>query len=141
MPKMPNRRTLRSIVMDAISDREGFDDPTIADETARTIVNHKALLARLADDAPPMDEETKDALALACLHARIWRESYVEAWQDTGEGEIILKAKQDVERIDRTEKAIGMRYLRMADMPENQGKLVPLDQIRSLHNPKNIDLM
>ena len=83
MAKMPTRIILRSIVMDAISDREGFNDPSIAEETANTIANHEALLLRLADDAPPLDDESKDALALACFHARIWRESYVDSWLPT----------------------------------------------------------
>ncbi|WP_298847173.1 hypothetical protein [uncultured Salinicola sp.] len=130
MAKMPPRRILRSIVMDAISDREAFDDPSIEEETRKTIEAHRSLLLRLADDQPAMDGDTKDALALACLHARIWRESYVDSWIHTGEGDIILKARQDVERVDRTEKALGFRYRSMADVIESREKYLTLDQIR-----------
>ena len=66
MANMPPRRILRSIVMDAISDREAFDDPSIEEETRKTIEAHRSLLLRLADDQPAMDGDTKDALALAC---------------------------------------------------------------------------
>jgi len=132
MAKMPPRRILRSIVMDAISDREAFDDPSIEEETRKTIEAHRTLLLRLADDQPAMDEDTKDGLALACLHARIWRESYVDSWIHTGEREIILKARQDVERVDRTEKALGFRYRNMADVIESREKYLTLDQIRGV---------
>jgi len=130
MANMPPRRILRSIVMDAISDREAFDDPSVEEETRETIEAHRALLLRLADDQPAMDGDTKDALALACLHARIWRESYINSWIHTGERDIILKARQDVERVDRTERALGFRYRTMADMIKSRGKSISLDQIR-----------
>ena len=131
MAKMPTRIILRSIVMDAISDREGFNDPSIAEETANTIANHEALLLRLADDAPPLDDESKDALALACFHARIRRESYVDSWLPTGEKDIILKARQDVERIDRTERALGFRYRPHADIASETAEMLSLNDIRS----------
>ena len=131
MAKMPTRIILRSIVMDAISDREGFNDPSIAEETANTIANHEALLLRLADDAPPLDDESRDALALACFHARIWRESYVDSWIHTSEKDIILKARQDVERIDRTERALGFRYRHHADIASEGAISIPLSEIRS----------
>lgn len=130
MTNMPPRRILRSIVMDAISDREAFDDPSVEEETRETIEAHRALLLRLADDQPAMDGDTKDALALACLHARIWRESYIDSWIHTGERDIILKARQNVERVDRTERALGFRYRTMADMIKSRGKSISLDQIR-----------
>ena len=130
MPKLPPRRILRSIVEDAISDREGFDDPDIAEETARTIEAHRTLLLRLADDAPPLDDEARDALAFACFHARIWRESYVDSWIHTGEKEIILQARQAVERIDRTEKALGLRYRSTAELLETTAESVTLDELR-----------
>jgi len=130
MANMPPRRILRSIVMDAISDREAFDDPSVEEETRETIEAHRALLLRLADDQPAMDGDTKDALALACLHARIWRESYIDSWIHTGERDIILKARQNMERVDRTERALGFRYRTMADMIKSRGKSISLDQIR-----------
>lgn len=129
MSKLPPRRILRSIVMDAISDREGFNDPSIADETAATIRGHKALLERLSDNAPPLDEEAKDSLALACLHARIWRESYVDSWLSTGEKNIILRARQDVHKIDRVEKALGFRYRMQADVEMANAKTISLADI------------
>lgn len=133
MPKLPNRRILRSIVEDAISDREGFNDPDITDETRRSIEAHRTLLRRLADNSPPLDDEAKDALALACFHARIWRESYVDSWAHTGEKEIILQARQAVERIDRTEKALGLRYRSTAELLETTAESVTLDELRRRH--------
>lgn len=131
MSKMPPRRILRSIVMDAISDREGFDDAPIARETAETIEAHQSLLMRLANDTPPLDKSTKKALALACVHARLWRESYVDAWSHTGEKVIILKAKLEVERIDKTESALGFCYRGSADIAAESAGWITLDEIRA----------
>lgn len=131
MAKLPPRRVLRSIVMDAISDRQGFSDPMIDRETASIINAHKALLLQLADDAPMLDDKSRDALALACFHARIWRESYVDSWVHTGEKDIILKARQDVERIDRTERALGFRYRQHADIALEGARSVSLNDLRS----------
>jgi len=130
MTGMPPRRILRSIVLDAISDRRAMEDPEIAEETARIIDAHRRLHDRLADDAPPLDDEARDALALACLHARIWRESYVDSWAHTNEKAIILQARQAVQRIDRTERALGFRY-RLASECLEGCEMVSIDELRS----------
>lgn len=116
MPKMPPRRNLRSIVYDAIRDREAFDDPTVEDETKEQLARYGALMERLANDAPALDEAAKDHLAMACHHARNWRESLLDAWIGTDDRAVILECRQDIDRITRTEKALGMRYRRQADV-------------------------
>ena len=137
MAKLPPRRTLRSIVQDAISDREEFDDATIATQTSDIIVRYNAFLPRLADDAPPLSPDDINLLASACMHARIWREGYVDSWIATGEKAIILKARQDVDRVTRTEEALGVvrHWSRGGPMPEGM-RNVPLTEImaRSIPN-------
>lgn len=108
MRALPKRRVLRSIVQDAISDREEFSDPDIAEQTAATIASYHDLLPRLADDAPPLSEADRRILASACGNARIWREGYKDAWVGTGEKRILHDAQIDIDRVTRTEEALGL---------------------------------
>ena len=117
--KMPPRRVLRSIVEDAISDRAEFTDIEKREETAAQVASYKKLLEHINNYARPLDEEDKEVLALACFHARIWRESYLEAWAGTGEKAIIADCKHDIARIDRVEKALGTRIRFAHEMTEN----------------------
>lgn len=112
MVKLPPRRILRAIVEDAISDRQAIDD----ENGPADIAAHRALLPKLANTAPPLDDEAKDALAFACLHARLWRESYVESWLGTKDKAVIAQARRDVDKITRTETALGFRYRSKADV-------------------------
>ena len=105
---LPPRRILRSIVSDAISDRETFDDVSVAEYTKKTLAEYRAVLKNLAADAPPLSVDDLRVLTNACRHARIWRESLYDAWIHTGEKAILLSARQDIERIDRTEAALGV---------------------------------
>lgn len=107
--KLPPRRILRSIVQDAISDREEMDDDSIRDRTAAHIASYEALLLRLADTAPPLTDADREVLVDACRHARIWREGLVDSWRNTGEKAIILGCRQDVDRVTRTQDALGVR--------------------------------
>lgn len=106
--KLPPRKILRSIVEDAISDREEMQDADPSDETRALIGEYRAFIPRLADDAPPLSEDDKDILVKACHHARIWREGYLDAWINTGDKPIILAARQDIDRVKRTEEALGV---------------------------------
>lgn len=119
--KLPPRRVLRSIVEDAISDREEFDDEMVRDETKAIIARYREFLPRLADSAPPLSKEDHDLLVTACRHARIWREGYVESWLGTGEKRIILEARQDVDRVTRTEDALGVVRHWLNGGPEPEG--------------------
>lgn len=115
MSKMPPRHVLRSIVEDAISDREGLCDETIKDETRASIVSYRDLLGTLAKERQALTEADREVLKQACLHARIWRESYLESWLNTGDKQVIHEAGQDVDRITRTEAALGGRYMTALD--------------------------
>ncbi len=106
--KLPPRRILRSIVSDAISDREDFDDTTVAECTRKTLAEYRAMLEKLSANAPPLGEHDMRILINACRHARIWRESYYDAWIHTGDKAVLLSAKQDIERVERTEAALGV---------------------------------
>ena len=106
--KLPPRRVLRSIVQDAINDREEMEDPEIRDRTLAQLAGYRDFLPRLSDNAPPLSAEDRKLLVTACMHARIWRAGYAEAWAGTGDLAVIQKAKQDVARIDRTEEALGV---------------------------------
>jgi len=110
MGKLPKRRILRVIVHDAIGDREEFKDPSIVDETEETIRKYRALLVSLGDNDPPLTTEMKDTLAQACHHARYWREGFLDAIAHTGDKDLILKTKQEIAQIDRTEVALGVSY-------------------------------
>ena len=131
MAKLPPRRILRSIVEDAISDREEYEDAHSREKTSDLIRRYKALVPRLADDAPPLSDGDRSLLGTACMHARIWRESYVDSWRHTGEKAIILSARQDVERVTRTEEALGIvRHWTMGGpMPEGV-RSVPINELR-----------
>lgn len=107
---LPKRAKLRAIVEDAINDREGFDDPSMKQETAATIASYKVLLKSLGNQAGPLNEENKEILRKACFHARIWRESYLESWENTNDKQVINSIKQDIKVIDKTEDALGGKY-------------------------------
>lgn len=129
--KMPPRRILRSIVEDAILDREEFDDPECADRTKEFLAMYRTFLPRLSDDGPAMTDADRQTLAYACMHARIWREGYVESWAHTGEKAIILAAKQDVERITRTEESMGVVRHWSRGGPEPEGmRSVSIHELR-----------
>lgn len=130
MAKLPPRRILRSIVEDAISDRDEFDDCNCRETTSEIIARYKAFLPRLADDAPPLGADDLRLLASACMHARIWREGYVDSWRCTGDKAVILSAKQDVDRVTRTEEALGVvrHWTRGGPMPADV-RSVPLTEI------------
>ena len=115
MSKMPPRHVLRNIVEDAISDREGLCDETIKDKTQASIASYRELLGTLAKERQALTEADREVLKRACLHARIWRESYLESWLNTGDKQVILEARQDVDRITRTETALGGRYMTALD--------------------------
>lgn len=106
--KLPPRRILRSIVQDAISDREEMEDFDSQAKTMDLIDRYQAFLPRLADDAPPLSSDDRHLLATACMHARIWREGYADAWAGTGDKAVIAKARQRVDRVTRTEAALGV---------------------------------
>lgn len=110
MGKLPKRRVLRGIVHDAINDREGFEDPSIADQTKDSIRKYRGLIESLGDQDPPLTADMKDILAQACHHARYWRESYLDAIAHTGDKEMILQTKQEIAQIERTEVALGVSY-------------------------------
>lgn len=88
-----------------------MEDESIATETAGTIAKYRDLLGKLEQTSRPLDDSDRKTLGLACLHARIWRESYLDSWINTGEKQVILEARQDIKRIARTETALGGRYI------------------------------
>ncbi len=105
--KLPPRRILAGILTDAISDRAGMDDVTIADKTRQQIKDYKELQIFLKGNTP-MTNAHRNILANACRHALIWRESYYNAWIDTGDKAVLLEARQDIDRALRTQKALGV---------------------------------
>lgn len=109
MRKLPPRRVLRGVVEDAISDREGFFDPTIEEETLQAIADYRSVLPKLSDKAPPLTKETLAIIAKACTHARYWRDSYLDAYAGTNDKPAILAAKQDIERLEKVEEALGVK--------------------------------
>ena len=121
MAKLPPRRILRSIVQDAISDREEFDDANHRREPSGIVLRYRAFLPRLADSAPPLGDEDRELLATACRHARIWREGYLDSWKCTGEKAVLLEARQDVDRVTRTEDALGVvrHWMNGGPMPDD----------------------
>ena len=134
MARLPPRRMLRSIVQDAISDREEFDDPEFAARTAASIASYRDLMPKLADAAGPLGPDERHTLARACDHARIWREGLVDAWSGTGDKAAILETRQDVERITRTEDALGVTRHWLSGGPEPEGvRTVTLEQLRAAH--------
>ena len=131
---LPPRRVLRSIVQDAILDREEMSDDTIRDRTKAIIQAYHDLLPRLADTAPALSEADKDLLATACRHARIWREGLVDSWANTGDKAVILECRQDVERVTRTETALGVVRHFLAGGPDPEGTVsMTIAQIRAMH--------
>lgn len=106
--KLPPRRVLRCIVQDAISDREEMDDATRRQQTSSCIDGYKALIDRLSDGSPALSQSDLLLLGDACRHARIWREGYAEAWQHTGDHAVIQRNRNNVDRITRTENALGI---------------------------------
>lgn len=123
--KLPPRRILRLIVQDAIDDRLGFADANRRDEEVRSqtlecVREYRAFQPRLSDDAPALSDADRDLLARACMHARIWREGLVASWQRTGDKATLLEARQDVDRVTRAERALGVQphWLAGGDLPE-----------------------
>lgn len=132
--KLPPRRILRSIVQDAISDREEMGDDSIREQTAAHIASYRALLPRLADAAPPLTDADRRILVDACRHARIWREGLVDSWRNTGEKAIILGCRQDVDRVTRTQDALGVRRSFLEGGPDPEGiKYVTLQELARRH--------
>ena len=130
MVKLPPRRVLRSIVQDAIDDRQAFDDSTVAEETARTIEQYRALIVNLDQPGRALDEHDREVLKRACLHARIWREGYLDAWNHTGDKPVILEARQDIDRVTRTEEALGGRYMTALDRALETAEVVSIFDLR-----------
>lgn len=106
--KLPPRRILRSIVQDAIEDREAFEDPSVAEYTQKTLAEYRRLLEKLGPASPGLSSDDHRILINACRHARIWRESYYDAWAHTGDKAVILATRQDIDRVNRTEAALGV---------------------------------
>lgn len=130
MAKLPPRRVLRSIVEDAINDREEFDDCACERQTSEIIARYREFLPRLADGAPALGEADLQLMAYACMHARIWREGYLDSWKGTGDKAVILSARQDVERVTRTEEAMGVvrHWTRGGPLPDDV-RDVPLTEL------------
>lgn len=107
---LPPRRIIRSIVRDALSDREEMldSDASTADVSRALIARYSELLPRLEDNAPALLPEDRSTLDRACVHARIWREGLLDAYAGTGDKGMILKCRQDVDRVKRLEAALGV---------------------------------
>lgn len=123
--KLPNRRILRGIVEDAISDREEMSDDSIAELTAGQIARYRELLPRLVDKAPPLKDEDRKTLAMATQHARIWREGYLYAVSDTKDIEMINNAKREITKLKQLERALNLVRT------EIKGTMVTLEELQT----------
>lgn len=130
--KLPPRRVLRSIVEDAISDHEEMQDADMRDATKAYIASYRALLPRLADSAPPLTQQDREVLVDACRHARIWREGLVDSWRGTGDKATILSCRQDVDRVTRTQDALGVvrSFLEGGAVPDDMRSVSIFDLMR-----------
>lgn len=120
--KMPERRILRSIVQDAINDRKEISECHRGGcrQADDAVARYGRLLTRLQGVAP-MTPEDRDALASACMHARIWREGLVDAWKDTNDKMQKLACRQDLDRVARTEETLGVVRHWTQGGPEPEG--------------------
>jgi hypothetical protein len=135
MSKLPPRRILRGIVCDAIEDRNTFEDPNIEDQTNKYLSDYKNLLKCLGDVSPPLSKENKIVLRSACRHARYWRESFKDAYQHTGDKQVLLEAQRDLDWLSKTEAALGVQYR------ELKGDLVSIFDLKNrvdINNNQNL---
>lgn len=122
MAKLPPRALLRSVLNDAISDREEFLDAHSRqhgvapdEETTALIALTKAQIARYEDlerrlpDPRPLTGADEETLATATQHARIWRVGLQDAWRGTGDKANIRACREDVARLEKVEAALGVR--------------------------------
>jgi hypothetical protein len=130
MSKLPNRKVLRGILADAISDREGMNNPETNAETRATISKYRLLQEKLEIPSSIITEKDKDTLALACFHARIWRESYYDAWSGTGEKEILHTIRNDIAKLDRVERSIGRRIRHVYEALIENAQCVSINELR-----------
>lgn len=105
--KLPKRIQLRSLVCDAIDDRLAMEDDSMKAELKALIESYRALKKKLEGPAV-LNEEDKKILARACVHALMWRESYLDAWKHTGETSVINDTKRRIEIVKKTQKALGV---------------------------------
>ncbi len=109
MTKLPNKKILCSILRDAILDRESFDYAEMEEATAAQIASYSALLDGL-EQGSRLKNADKNIMALACFHARLWRESYIGSVNGCLSKEDMKREEKSVLDIGKVEKAIGMRY-------------------------------
>lgn len=130
------RRVVASILHDAISDREGLQDLSIAEETEGYLKDYRDLLENIKN-GKPITRDDHSVIAHACHHARIWRTSYLEAWAHTGDKEIIREAKEDIKRINRTEEKISVRVGFAYENAVKNAILVPITEIHKKNAGKS----
>lgn len=131
--KLPPRKLLRGVLSDAINDREGFldanrprhgepDDKTKAliDKTHEQIAQYKEVEARL-DSPQQLNDRDLNIIAMATHHARIWRSTLVDSWKDTGDKQNIRLCREDMERLKKVERALGLTPHFIVGGPDPKG--------------------
>lgn len=120
MAKLPERRVLRGVINDAISDREEFVEANTPrfgkpdDEAAALIAMTRGQIARYEElerrlsNPKPLTGADHATLSTAVHHARIWRITLLDSWKGTGDKANILACRQDIARLERVEAALGV---------------------------------